>query len=104
MADKEAKSQHTIVSQVKAKKLSADKHLVSLGEGGRICKTKAANSRKEAKETAIEDEGKNKTTSFGTGSSKSKPTRPVKSALEKGHKETIKPYKYELIVDVRVRV
>ena len=43
--------------------------------GARICKEKVANSRKT-----------------------------VKSALKKGPKETIKIYKYELIVDVRIRV
>ena len=93
-----------MMSQVKAKRLSAGKRLVPSGEGARIRKEKAANSRKEAKEAATEDQGRNKTISFGTGSSKSKTTKSVKSALKKDPKETIKTYKYELIVDVRVRL
>ena len=61
------------------------------GEGAKICKEKAANSRKEAEEAAMKDEGKNKTISFGTGSSKSKTTKPVKPALKKVPKKQLKP-------------
>ena len=56
--DKEAKSQHTVVFQVKAERLLAGKRLVPSGLGGRIHKEKAANSSKEAKEAATENKGR----------------------------------------------
>ena len=59
--------------------------------------------KKEAEE-ADKDKGSKRTISFGTGNSNSKTVTPMKSALKKGPKETIKVFKCELVVDVKVKV
>ena len=76
---------------------------------GRACKNskKSRSSQEgsqEAKKATKKDGSKSKIISFGTGSSKLKTSTPVKSVLKRGSRETIKIYKHELVVDVKVRV
>ena len=69
----------------------------------RIRAKRAARARKEVEE-ADKDKGSKRTISFGAGNSNSKTVTPLKSALKKGPKETIKVFKCELVVDMRVRI
>ena len=50
------------------------------------------------------EEGNKRTISFGAGSSNTKTATLMKFALRKGPKETVKIFKHDLVVNVRVRV
>ena len=100
--NKQEKSQHNMVTQVKEKRLKSGRRLVPSGLTAKIRTERATRSRKEA-DDADEGEATNKTISFGTGNGNSKPVPPLKSALKKGPKEKIKVFKHELVVDVRLR-
>ena len=73
------------------------------GSGARLRKEKAEKAREEA-EKADKEEGNKRTISFGAGNSNTKTATPMKSALRKGPKESIKVFKHKLVADVRVRV
>ena len=92
-----------MVPQVEGKRLKSGRRLVPSGLTAKLLSEKATRSRKEA-EDADEEEGTNKTISFGTGNSNSKTGLPMKSALKKGPKEKIKVLKHELVVDVQVKI
>ena len=66
-------------------------------------KEKAERARKEA-EIADEEKGSKRTISFEAGGDNTKTTTPMKSVSRKGPKETIKVFKHDLVVDIRVRV
>ena len=101
--NKQERSQHNVVAQVEGKRLKPGKRLVPSRLTAKLLSEKAARSRKEA-EDADEEEVTNKTISFGTGNSNSKTGLPIKSALKKGPREKIKAFKYNLVVDVRVKI
>ena len=92
-----------MVSQVQEKRPQSGKRLMPSSLGARLRKEKAEKAREEA-ERADKEEGSKRTISFGGGSSNTKTVTPMKSALRKGPKETVKVFKHDLVVDVRVRV
>ena len=59
---------------------------------------------REKAEKSDKEEGDKRTISFSAGSSKTKTVTPMKSALRKGYKDTIKAFKHELVINVRVGV
>ena len=91
------------MTQVQEIRLWTGKHLVPSGLGARMRKEKAERARKEA-EIADEEEGSKQTISFGAGGGNTKTATPMKSALRKGPKETVKVFKHNLVVDIRIRV
>ena len=101
--NKQEKIQRNVVAQVREKRLQSGRRLVPSGASARIRAERAAQAMKEAEE-ANKDERSKRTISFGTGNSNSKTVTPMKSALKKGPKETIKVFKCELVVDVKVKV
>ena len=70
--------------------------------GARLRKEKAERGKKGA-EMADEEKGSKRTISFGAGGSNTKTATPIKSALRKEPKETVKVFKHDLVVDIRGR-
>ena len=105
---KEEIAKQPVVKAVAAKRALNGKRLVPSGEKQRLLREKAEKSRKEAEEAIMEEESKGgtpkKQISFSKGGGPTKASTPMKSALRKGKKETIKNYKHELVVMVRAKV
>ena len=87
--NKQDMSQRNVATQVQGKRLRTGKRLVPSGLAARLRKEKAERASKRA-EMADEEEGSKRTISFWAGDDNTKTRTPMKSALRKRPKETVK--------------